>query len=282
MDFAGRLVHSPADIETGTRMSGDLTDSTSTTPDSTPRRRLAGLGALPVLAVPAIVAPAIVWARVAWHARHPGADATLYPTISRAISDPAIGEPFAFWVTLAALLLWPATHAILWMLVVERPDRAALGPTRDRLTRGLFVAMSLCMTATCVGMVWLARFRLGATAEEHRMHMIGSYVFFAGQATTIFLCAIHHALVGPARRAIGDGGFFTARARARGGFAVVAAAAFYGVVFHVKDGDFGPATGLVIAAYVELETVLIIVFLAYLACYFVDLRRFLARRLGGA
>lgn len=266
-------------------MSGDLTDPTSPANDPKDRRaraRLAGLAALPVLAVPAIVAPAIVWARIAWHARHPSADATLYPTISRAISDPAIGEPFAFWVTLAALLLWPATHGILWMLAAELPDRAVLGPARHRLARGLFVAMSVCMTATCVGMVWLARFRLGATAEEHRMHMIGSYVFFAGQATTIFLCAVHHALVGPARRAIGDGGFFTARARASGGFAVVAAAAFYGVVFHAKDGDFGAATGFVIAAYVELETALIIVFLAYLACYFVDLRRFLARRLGGA
>ncbi|NLH79731.1 MAG: hypothetical protein GX458_02650, partial [Phyllobacteriaceae bacterium] len=197
-------------------------------------RRLSWLPVAGIVAVSAIVVPAVVGARVGFHLRHPDADPSIYLTISRAISDPVIGEPFAFWVTLAALILWPSTHAILWMLSAEHPSRAVLGATRDHLCRLLLAVMSVAMTATCVGMVMLGRHRLGGSAEDHHLHMLGSYVFFAGQATTILLAAIYHSAIVPARRALGETAIVSARSRARLGYAVVGAAVLYGVVFHVK------------------------------------------------
>jgi hypothetical protein len=237
--------------------------------------RLLHLPAFGVLAVPAIVVPAILWARIAFHARHPDADPAMYLTISRAISDPAVGEPFAFWVTLAACLLWPATHLLFWMFARRHPARAALAPARDLAARVLFVPMSIAMTMTCVGMVILARWRLGGSLHDHDMHMIGSWVFFAGQSSAIFAVALYHALIAPAPHGSDTTAFFPVRWRARIGFAVVALAALYGVIFHVKAHDFGVASPWVVAAYVELETILIVVFLAYLALFWIDVVRFL-------
>ncbi len=239
--------------------------------------RLSWLPAIGIASVPVIVVPAILWARITFHALHPDADPKIYLTISRAISDPAVGEPFAFWITLAAAILWVSVHAILFMFIAEHPRPPAIGVTRDRIARGLWPVMWIAMTATCVGMVMLSHFRFGSTTGENRLHMTGSYVFFAGQATTILIAAIYHSLVAPARAAI-DTAFFPARWRARAGYAVVAAAVLYGVFFRIKSMDFGPATRWIVSIYVELETVLILVFLTYLAAFFVDVSRFTRSR----
>ncbi|WP_333822484.1 hypothetical protein [Pinisolibacter sp.] len=235
--------------------------------------RLSWLPAIGIASVPVIVVPAILWARVTFHVLHPDADPKVYLTISRAISDPAIGEPFAFWITIAAAILWLSVQVILWMFVAEHPRPPAIGVTRDRIARGLWPVMWVAMTAACVGMVMLSHHRFGSTTGENRLHMIGSYVFFAGQAATILFAAIYHSLVAPARAA-GDTAFFPARWRARAGYVVVAAAALYGVFFRIKSMDFGPATRWIVSVYVELETVLILVFLTYLAAFFVDVSRF--------
>lgn len=253
-------------------------DRSSSASDRLRLHRLLHLPALGVVLVPAIVVPSILWARIAFHHRHPDADPSIYLTISRAISDPAVGEPFAFWVTLAAVLLWPATHLLFWMFVVRHPAREAIGTARDRLARALFAAMSIAMTMTCVGMVILSRWRLGGSLYDHDMHMVGSYVFFAGQASAIFVVALYHAVIAPAPHPSDATAFFPVRWRARVGFAVVGLAAFYGVIFHVKSLDFGAASHWVVAAYVELETILIIVFLVYLALFYVDVARFLHER----
>jgi hypothetical protein len=239
--------------------------------------RLSWLPAIGIASVPVLVVPAILWARITYHALHPDADPNVYLTISRAISDPAVGEPFAFWITVAAVILWTSVHAILWMFIAEHPRPPAIGVGRDRVARGLWPVMWVAMTATCVGMVMLSNFRFGTTTGENRLHMIGSYVFFAGQAATILLAAIYHSLVGPARAAV-ETSFFPARWRARAGYAVVVAAVLYGVFFQMKSMDLGPATRWVVSIYVELETVLILVFLTYLAAYFVDVSRFTRSR----
>lgn len=245
--------------------------------DGRARRLLALIPAAAIVAVPAIVLPAILWARYAFARLHPDADPSIFLTISRAISDPAIGEPFAVWITAAALILWPATHFLLWMIIAQHPPRSLLGVTRDRVCRSLFVVASLSMTATCIGMVILSHYRLGASGD-HRMHMVGSYVFFAGQALTILLVAIYHGLIGPARRVTGDSAFFPTPWRARIGYAVVACAVLYGVVFRVKSLDLGVSKPLVATLYVELETILIGVFLAYLVLFAVDASRFARSR----
>jgi hypothetical protein len=238
------------------------------------------LPVLGIVSVPVIVVPAILWARYAFHQLHPNADPRLYLTISRAISDPRVGEPFAVWVTLAAVILWTSVHSILWMFIAEHPRRPALTATRDRIARGLWPAMWATMTATCVGMVMLAQFRLGGETATNRLHMVGSYVFFGGQAATILLAAVYHSLIAPARARF-ETAFFPGRRRAAAGYAVVGAAFAYGVIFRVKSMDLGAATPWVITAYVELETILILVFLAYLSAYFVDVSRFLRAHVGG-
>ena len=243
------------------------------------RAWIAHLPVVGIVAVPAIVVPAILWARITYAGLHPNADPRSYLTISRAISDPLVGEPFAFWVTIAAVILWTSVHVILWMFIAEHPRRPALPPTRDRIARALWPVMWVTMTATCVGMVMLSHYRLGGDPATNRLHMLGSYVFFAGQATTILLAAIYHSLVAPARAAV-ETAFFPARWRARTGYAVLCAAVLYGVVFKVKSMDLGAATPWIITAYVELETILILVFLAYLAAFFVDVSRFLDARSG--
>lgn len=241
------------------------------------RRLFTGLTWLPVVgvvAVPAIVVPAVLWARWTFLRLHPDADPNTYLTISRAISDPSIGEPFAFWVGIAAVLLWVSTHWVLWTLIAQHPRRPAIGVGRDRVARALWGVMSLAMTATCIGMVMLSRFRLGTGGDGGRLHMVGSYLFFGAQAATIFFVAVYHSLIGPARRAEAADAFFPDRWRARAGYAVVAAAVVYGIVFRVKSMDLGPITRSIVSVYVEFETALIVVFLAYLAAFVVDTHRF--------
>lgn len=241
------------------------------------RRVFAGLTWLPVVgavAVPVIVVPAVLWARWSFLQRHPDADPKTYLTISRAISDPGIGPTFAFWVGIAAVILWFSTHWILWTLIVQHPRRPAIGVARDRIARALWGVMSLAMTATCIGMAMLSHFRLGTGGDGGRLHMVGSYLFFGAQAATIFFVAVYHSLVGPARRAEAAGAFFPDRWRAGTGYAVVAAAVVYGIVFRVKSMDLGPITRSIVSVYVELETVLIVVFLTYLAAFVVDTHRF--------
>lgn len=244
------------------------------TADRTAHDWLSWLPAIGVVMVPAIVVPNVLWAHYAFHQRHPDADPSTYLTISRAISDPAIGEPFAVWVTLAAGILWFSTHYILWMFVAQHPDRSETGIARDRIARVLWGAMSLSMTATSIGMVMLSHYRLGGGADQHRLHMIGSYLFFGSQTTTIFLVAVYHSTIATARRAAFSTAFFSDRWRSRAGYAVVLAAVLYGVVYQVKSMDLGATTRYVVSFYVQLETVLIIAFLAYLAGFSIDTHRF--------
>ena len=44
------------------------------------------------------------------------------PTISRAISEPVIGEPFAFWVTLSGLLLIVGVSILILRMILQLRD----------------------------------------------------------------------------------------------------------------------------------------------------------------
>ena len=69
------------------------------------RRGGAGEGVLlglllsvPVVAIPLFQIPMMFWARWSFYQRHPDYVQHSAPTISRAISDPAIGGPFAMMI----------------------------------------------------------------------------------------------------------------------------------------------------------------------------------------
>ena len=223
-----------------------------------------------VVAVPGIVIPAIIWARVAYHFRHPDASPDSYLTISRAISDPVIGDPFAVWIGLAAVLLWLTYGWMLRMFRALHPVRPAPAGWRDPAARLVLWASWVAMTGSCLGMLALSRFGLDGDEVEQARHMAGSYLFFISQATALFLVALYHHLIAAARRAAPEPFFFADRWRIAGGYLITVAAILYGVLFAVKSWDLGAATPWVIAVYVELETILICGFLIYLLFYCVD------------
>ncbi len=112
------------------------------------------------------------------------------PTISRAISDPVIGEPFALWITLAGIGLVVSVAILAWHYLalvrrLERPGRALrlVAWTAMPLIVALQVAASL-------GMHWLSAYRF---PNAHEMHMMGSYTFFLAQAMVIVLFTVYNA-----------------------------------------------------------------------------------------
>lgn len=229
---------------------------------------------LGVVTVPGIVIPAILWARIAFHFRHPDASPDEYLTISRAISDPVIGEPFARWVTLAAVLLWATYAYMMRMFLAQHPSAPPPHGWRAGAARLSLGLSAVAMTGSCVGMVLLSHFRLDDGEADRAAHMAGSYLFFVSQAAAIFLVAAYHGAIAEARRAAPVRRFFSEHWRIRAGYGITAAAVLYGSLFSVKSMDFGAATEWVISAYVELETVLITAFLLYLFAFCVDVFAF--------
>lgn len=246
--------------------------------DATSAVRRAPLAAwvptLAVVSVPAIVIPAILVARIAYHFRHPEALAEDYLTISRAISDPVIGEPFAVAVTIAAVLLWGVFHYVLRMAILQRPP---LTGWRVWAARIALVGGSIAITGSCIGMVVLSHYRLDDGDADRDLHMFGSYLFFVSQSAAIFFLALFHRVVAAARTAGATRLFFSDLWRARIGFTLVAAAVAYGLLFAVKAMDFGAATPWVVWVYVELETALITSFLLYFLFFAVDVFAFAGR-----
>lgn len=196
------------------------------------------------------------------------------PTISRAISDPTIGEPFSAWVTLSGLLLvlgvWVlALHYLRLLRALDRPRRYL------RLSsRALLPAIMLLQPAASVGMYLLSNFRF---PDANVAHMVGSYLFFVSQALVVLLFTVYnHALLRDRTSldrlvAIGALRRRWVRIRYRAGLASVALIAVYFTLFRLKDVyEYPEAPGLYIA-YVTTEPVVISSFLLVLGLCHADL-----------
>lgn len=212
----------------------------------------------------------IYYARIAFAARHPDYVAEQPPTISRGISDPVIGEPFAAWVCVSALFI------LLGVVLIARlylrsaavlPDEA--GSTR-RWLRGLAPAVVAAQCASTVGIFMLSLYRFPTHDAEH---MAGSYIFFSSQAVMILLAGTACTLVARDSAAVatlaGHRYLNPRISRFRGPFALGAAPAAiaYLALFLVKDIDLGSWNEPLYSLYVLWEPALITYFLIVPALY---------------
>ncbi len=216
----------------------------------------------------------IYYARAAFIAAHPGYVAIQPPTISRAISDPAIGEAFAFWVTLSAIALIPGVFGVA--LAHGRIARAL--PPSDRITARLltlFAAALFCsQAAASTGIYLLSTFRF---PQHNDMHMTGSYMFFVAQGLVIVFFVLIGLTLLRSKTALvlltEQGQAVPRWVRFRswaGGLSIVLTLVYMGL-FQIKTWDFGTASDVVYAVYVLLEPMVITGFLLVLALAQTDL-----------
>lgn len=236
------------------------------------RGRLALLCALPAALVPVIEVPLVLWARHGFLLRHPDyADDP--PTISRAISDPAIGAPFAIFILAITALIAIALPFIVWAYL----SSIARMPMR----RAARAAMYLLVILTCAGQA-TASYGMVLTSQytfaiNRDLHMLGSYLFFAAQAATILLaavmCRILLHLQQKHRVPEEDYLFRTAMHRFRFRFAwvIVLLAVLYGVLFFIKDLTLPVSRYDIQIVYTQCEVVVISAFVLFLGSYAIDI-----------
>ena len=199
------------------------------------------------------------------------------PTISRAISEPAVGEPFANWMLISAPLLFIAV-AVLMTVLVRSARRQAGAMPRGQLgwIVGLAGVVILLQALASVGMVMLSQFRF---PTHNALHMAGSYLFFFSQAFAVFIGEmLSRSCDAPPLRGQLLG---VATCRFRRWLILVPAALgmAYLALFIVKDLDTGPAAPLLYQTYVSVELLLISSFLFYFLAWIPEsvlaLRRYL-------
>ncbi len=204
-------------------------------------------------------------ARALYIAAHPDAVRDRPPTISGAIADPSIGEPFAWWITLSAVLLSFGVATLAWNIARETAPRLSGGPARAWL-KGLAVLLALTQAAAAYGMYMLSSFRFPYHIDAH---MAGSYLFFGAQTGVMLVSA----LIGVLMLASGKIGAPLVRLRMWCGFACVALALVYTLLFKIKNLDTGLPGDLVYGVYVLLEPALISGYLLVLALHLPDMWR---------
>jgi len=213
----------------------------------------------------------IYYARAAFIATHPDYVALQPPTISRAISDPAIGEPFAFWVTLSAIALIPGMLGI--SLAYGRIARGA-PVLAARVLMLTAVGLALFQAASSVGIYLLSSYRF---PNHNYMHMMGSYIFFIAQAMVMVMFLLLGVVALRCRvtmqRVEHSANVQLRWVRLRAGVAClsIAMVLIYMVLFLIKTMDFGAANEFVYATYVLAEPVVISSFLLCLAMFQTDL-----------
>jgi len=214
-----------------------------------------------------VVNYAIYWARATYIARYPEEVALKPPTISGAIADPSIGDPFSFWVTVAAVVLFVGVVALSALLLNALPPEA-------RRLRGLVWAIVVMQIATCTGMVMLSQYRF---PDHNDMHMLGSYIAFLAEVVVVILqwilsvAVLRHVA---ASRALTRASLLHRGAnRMRRVFAMlcVATAAVFGILFILKDYVDGVVKDIVFVVYVNSEPTFITLTLVVLATYNIDM-----------
>lgn len=219
-------------------------------------------------------------ARAEYIERFPDIVAVKPPTISRAISDPPIGEPFAFWISLSALLLVLAFLPIGRLYWRSGSRIARSDPSTGSAIRFGSVFLLLTVAATAIGMVMLSNYTF---PHYHREHMLGSYTFFTGQslamAAIAWMCFRIARHKGPDGRQAEDGAINPRASRYRAPLAaacVLTALAYLGL-FLLKNVDLPFGEQVIYQAYVLLEPALISLCLAVLATFYPEVIRSFGR-----
>lgn len=136
--------------------------------------------AVPIVSGPSIAAGAILWVHGAGLTYKWEDYAAAPPTISRALLDPSIAEPFALAMIASAFFLAIAVFQVASLLY---RNIKLLGQDTARPAALLFAVVA-CETAAIAGMVVLSQF----TGSQHsKLHDLGSYMLFFGHAIGISL-----------------------------------------------------------------------------------------------
>jgi len=236
------------------------------------RRRAAMVLALPAFLVPAIEIPLMLWARHAFLSEN-AANPDDPPTISLAISDPAIGGIFANIILVIAALILMALPMILWAYL-SAIDRLPLTRGRKLLMQGLLAFFFLGQLTASSGMVLTTQYTF---SNGHDLHMLGSYIFFASQALALLAAAIlcrmllHHqqeagigAEVWPFRPGMH-------RFRFRFAWLMVFLAVCFGVLFVIKDWPLPVSVDVVQILYTQSEVLVIASYVLFFGSYSIDI-----------
>ncbi|MEQ9692956.1 hypothetical protein [Shimia sp. SDUM112013] len=207
-------------------------------------------------------------ARILFIAGHPEYVAKQPPTISRAISDPLIGEPFAMWMAICAPLLWIGVACLVWAGWAENGRQGGISQADRRAILWLSGLLLLVQAAASLGMVLLSHFRF----PDHRdMHMFGSYLFFFSQVIAIVVGEVlsrrYESLPKP-------NPIFTpimARIRRWYVWVPIFLGFAYLALFILKDFDLGAINKGLYQCYVLTEPLLISSFLCYILVYHGDM-----------
>lgn len=254
------------------------------------RNLAAKLLALPAVMVPTIEIPLVLWARSSFLGLHPDYLENP-PTISRSISDPVVGPPFASMILLITALILFLVVLLFWAYLLAI-SRLALGRMQRLVFHGLLALTIMFQVVASAGMVTTTQVTF---LIDHDIHMIGSYVFFAFQALTILLASMLCLLLFKEYQlqTIADHEWqFQPRMhllRYRFGLVTMSLVVLYGVLFVLKDHAL-PISGYAVQViYTQCEVVVIACFVLFLGSYAVDIhhmvkhdRLYLRRRTEGA
>lgn len=152
------------------------------------RETLAAWGALLTL-IPAVVVInfQVYWVRVLFIKAHPEEVAVKPPTISGAISDPAIGVPFAHWMSVMAPALLVGLFLVGYLLVCAWRRGIASPALGERGMRVFWGMSTVVQLVSSVGILLLSWNRF---PEGRDLHMLGSYIFFAAQFVMIVIVGL--------------------------------------------------------------------------------------------
>lgn len=216
----------------------------------------------------------IYYARILFSALRPDYVSVQPPTISRAISEPSVGAPFSFWITLSAVLL---VFGVYWLATFNRRLLAHIDAPSRYLTQALTVGAPLVIVLQAmagIGMYMLSSYRF---PDYNEVHMTGSYLFFLSQAMVVIIATVQcDALLRDraSLTALASGGLVSPAMlllRKRMGQVSIVMTLLYIILFKLKDLDVNVMNDYVYLAYTTTEPLLITAFLVVLALYQTDM-----------
>ncbi len=236
------------------------------------RRRAAMALALPAFLVPAIEIPLMLWAR---HAFLATSDDSLEdpPTISLAISDPAIGGIFADVILVVAALTLMALPMIL-LVYLTAIDRLPVSHGLRRLMWALLGFFFIGQLTASAGMVLTTQYTF---SNGHDLHMLGSYIFFPAQALALLAAAILCRILLHQQQQFAIGAeAWPFRAgmhsfRFRFSFLMVFLAVVFGMLFAIKEWPLPVPSAVVMIIYTQSEVLVVACYVLFFGSYALDI-----------
>lgn len=218
----------------------------------------------------------IYHARIVFSWNNPDYVAVNPPTISRAISDPIVGEPFANWMLVCAPVLFVGVSCLV-LAIWHEVRRAGSAPeSMYRVIRAFCATVIVLQAMASVGMVMLSQYRF---PDHDEMHMTGSYLFFCSQAFVVVFGEIYSRRVWKASQAYSLLSARMVQVRKVYIWVPVFLGVTYLSLFTLKNYEFGTIDDALYQAYTITELLLISSFLGYVLSFhgdmFAAIRRYL-------